>query len=109
MQSCTSLASSYQVPANDGRLLQATPLKLCLKYRPPTIAVVYKLEKHSGTMGSTKTAKSRRDKKYIHEIVVDQLSRSCDLNLLTAKLCERESAYLNPTVISKSQVSEPTF
>jgi len=32
------------------------------------------------------------------------LVRTCDLNELTLKLCERESAYLNPSVISKSQV-----
>lgn len=78
LQSTASLASSYAVPANDGRLLQATPLKLCLKYRPPTIAVVYKLEKHSSAAQSTKSTK-RRDKKYIHEIVVSQLKRNCDL------------------------------
>ena len=32
------------------------------------------------------------------------LTRTADLNELTLKLCERESAYLNPSVISKSQV-----
>ena len=40
-----SLSSSYQVPATDGRMVLATPLKFCLNFRPPTIAVVYTLEK----------------------------------------------------------------
>lgn len=98
-----SLASSYQVPALDGRLLQAVPLKLCLKFRPPTIAVVYKLESNHRTIGSTKSSK-RHDKKYIHEIFVDHLTRKTDLKKLCEKMCETESQYLNPTVISKTQV-----
>lgn len=101
----TSLASSrYQVPSLDGRLLGATPLKLCLKFRPPTIAVVYKIERAHSTIGSTKS--SKRDKKYIHEITLDTLlHRKTDLSQLCEMLLERESQYLNPTVISKSQVS----
>ena len=63
-----SLASSiYQVPVLDGRLMQATPLKFCLKYRPPTIAVVYSFMK-SSTSSRSKSSKPRR---YIHEIRVD--------------------------------------
>ena len=63
--SSISLSSSYQVPATDGRMILATPLKFCLNYRPPTIAVVYTLEK------SKKTTKSGKPRKYIHEIRVD--------------------------------------
>lgn len=87
----SSLASSrYQVPSLDGRLLGATPLKLCLKYRPPTIAVVYKIERAHSTIGSAKS--SKRDKKYIHEIVlVSLLHRKTDLNHLCELLLERES------------------
>lgn len=92
----------------DGRLIQATPLSFCLKYRPPTIAVVYKIEKRpSSTMNSktSKTDQRGKIKKYIHEIVVEaMLVRTVDLNELCLKLCERESAYLNPTIISKTQV-----
>ena len=39
--STKSLTESYQVPAIDGRMVQAVPLKFCLNFRPPTIAVVY--------------------------------------------------------------------
>ena len=60
-----SLSSSYQVPAADGRMILATPLKFCLNFRPPTIAVVYTLEK------SKKTSKTGKQRKYIHEIRVD--------------------------------------
>jgi len=48
--SATSLASSYKVPSLDGRMLEAIPLKLCLKFRPPTIAVVYKMGDASRTI-----------------------------------------------------------
>lgn len=56
-----SLTSSYQVPSLDGRMVQATPLKFCLKYKPPTIAIVY-------TINSTSKKKAR---KFIHSIQVD--------------------------------------
>ena len=40
--SATSLTlSNYAVPSLDGKLLPAIPLHLALKYKPPTIAVVY--------------------------------------------------------------------
>ena len=60
-----SLGSSYQVPATNGSLVLATPLKFCLNFRPPTIAVVYTLEK------SKKSSKTGKPRKYIHEIRVD--------------------------------------
>ena len=63
--SSISLSSSYQVPATDGRMVLATPLKFCLNFRPPTIAVVYTLEK------SKKQSKGGKTRKYIHEIRVD--------------------------------------
>lgn len=97
--SMISIQSGYSVPAVDGRLIQATPLKMCLKFRPPTIAVVYRLERKSSNP-------KRRDKKYIHDInLSSELTRTVDLHKLTATLCERESAYLNPEVISRTQVS----
>ena len=67
--SATSLASSYKVPSLDGRMLEAIPLKLCLKFRPPTIAVVYKMGDASRTILSSKS--TRREKRYVHEIFVE--------------------------------------
>ena len=120
--STISLSSSYQVPATDGRMVLATPLKFCLNYRPPTIAVVYTLEK------SKKTTKNGKQRKYIHEIRVD--FESCidrnkhkasslhtnaekptknELELLCNKLCEKEATYLNVNVISKTQVINQSF
>lgn len=111
--SSASFSSSYQVPALDGRMIQATPLKFCLKYKPPTIAVVYTIEK-------SKKSKSSKQRKYIHSINVDfneQVGPSAkpnrgrtehtkeSLEKLCHYLCERESAYLNTSIISKNQVS----
>ena len=61
-----SLSSSYKVPATDGRMVVATPLKFCMNFRPPTIAVVYTMEKSKKS-----TSKSGKPRKYIHEIRVD--------------------------------------
>jgi len=66
-----------------------------LKYRPPTIAVVYKLDPMSRTLSNKKTSK-RLDKKYIHEIQVKNMTIRMNLNDLCDKLCEQESYYLNP-------------
>jgi hypothetical protein len=63
----------------DGTMLIAMPLKMCLKFRPPTIAVVYKLDRAS---------KTKRDKKYIHEISIDSMTARTDLRKLCDKLCE---------------------
>ena len=108
--SSASLSSSYQVPDTKGRLVLATPLKFCLNFRPPTIAVVYTLEK------SKKTAKSGKPRKYIHEIRVDfDLCKEPmalasakptlrEVEKLCRKLCEQEATYLNINIISKTQV-----
>lgn len=72
-----SLGSSYQVPATNGSLVLATPLKFCLNFRPPTIAVVYSLEK------SKKSSKTGKTRKYIHEIRVD-FEKCMDTNSLTS-------------------------
>jgi hypothetical protein len=61
------------------------PLKLCLKFRPPTIAVVYKLDSTTrGIQSSSKTNSKKWDKKYIHEISVPHLTVRTDLK----QLCE---------------------
>ena len=53
--------SNYAVPSMDGKLIPAIPIKLALKYKPPTVAVVYTM----------KCYKSGRTKKYIHEIKIN--------------------------------------
>ena len=65
------------------------PLKLCLKFRPPTIAVVYKLDP-VGSNHRTLPNKShpKYEKKYIHEIYVEQMRKGTDLQQMCNKLCE---------------------
>ena len=94
-------------------MVLATPLKFCLQFRPPTIAVVYTLEK------SKKSSKSGKPRKYIHEIRVDfegcmDKSKGTGTTLnpakpsmreveaLCKKLCEAEATYLNINIISKT-------
>ena len=96
-------------------MVLATPLKFCLNFRPPTIAVVYTLEK------SKKQSKSGKTRKYIHEIRVDfegcidqkrpqasplQPNKPTmkEVEALCRKLCEAEPTYLNINIISKTQV-----
>ena len=101
-----SLSSSYKVPSKkENEFLLAKPLKLCLKFRPPTIAVVYTLDP-VGMNARTLPAKSHKkaERKFIHEIYVEPMSRKTNLNTLCEKLCEKEGYYLNPQIISKSQV-----
>ena len=67
--SATSLTlSNYAVPSLDGKLLPAVPLHLALKYKPPTIAVVYIMK---DTKSRVQLDKKGRQKKYIHEIKID--------------------------------------
>ena len=49
------------MPSLDGRLIPAVPKSLALKFKPPTVAVVYTM----------KDTKSGRQKKYIHEIKIN--------------------------------------
>lgn len=82
--------SNYTVPAMDGRLLPAIPIHLALKFKPPTIAVVY-------TMKDNKTG---RMKKYIHEIKVI-FDGSSDIPDMCDRMISRENTYLNPAYIAK--------
>ena len=98
-------------------MVLATPLKFCLNFRPPTIAVVYTLEK------SKKSSKTGKPRKYIHEIRVDfdkcmdltaaekrvlsnptRKPTMSEVETLCKKLCESEATYLNINIISKTQV-----
>ena len=64
--SAASLGNNYAVPSSEkGRLLLAIPMKLALKYKPPTIAVVYQMkDSRSSNIG-------KKPKKYIHEIKIN--------------------------------------
>lgn len=91
--SATSLTlSNYAVPSSDGKLIPAIPINLALKFKPPTIAVVYTM----------KDGKSGRMKKYIHEIKIDFADKeNIDINRMCDDICNREVIYLNPAFIGK--------
>jgi hypothetical protein len=74
------------VPSSDGSMIPANPTKFCVKFRPPTIAIVYEL--------------ANRPKKYVHEILLE-MKESTDLSKLCEELFQRESVYLNPAKISR--------
>lgn len=72
-------------------------MKLALKYKPPTIAVVYQmLDARSSQIG-------KKQKKYIHEIKVNFESQPEPINVeaMTDEMCESETVYLNPQFINK--------
>jgi hypothetical protein len=70
---------------------------MALKYRPPTIAVIYKM----------KDNKTMKMKKYIHEILITfpEDTESIDVNRMCDEICRKETTYLNPAFISRQQVS----
>jgi hypothetical protein len=70
---------------------EINPLKLCLKYNPPTIGYHYNY-------------KGREPKKtYVHEVKVD-LSDNANSEQVVDKLFKGEPLYFNPKKISKQQV-----
>jgi len=91
--SATSLTlSNYAVPSLDGKLIPAIPINLALKFKPPTIAVVYTM----------KDGKSGRMKKYIHEIKISFADKeNIDINRMCEDICNKEVIYLNPAFIGK--------
>ena len=91
---------------------EAQPVKFALKFREkggPSIGVVYSFQ-HSSSK------KSKKTKKYIHEIKVDfpgcreKVSAAPsdnkptlkDVDTLAETLCDREPTYLNMNIISKN-------
>ncbi|CDW91019.1 UNKNOWN [Stylonychia lemnae] len=90
-QSAT-LELSYQVPSSTGGFLPADPIKFCLRFKPPTIAIVYQIL-HS----------QKGQRKYVHEIKVD-LKENSDINKLCEELFVKERTYFNPQKISRQQV-----
>ena len=71
---------------------------MALKFRPPTIAVIYKMKDH----------KTMKMKKYIHEIQISfpDDSENIDVNRMCEEICRKETTYLNPAFISRQQVSK---
>ncbi len=84
-----TLEINYQVPASNGGFLPADPIKFCLRYRPPTIAIVYQIL-HS----------QKGYRKYVHEITVD-LKETSDLKQVCEDLFVKEKTYFNPQKISR--------
>lgn len=73
---------SYRVPSSTGGFITADPIKFCLRFTPPTIAIVYQL--HS------------KPRRYVHEFVIDMKDENSDLSKLCDDLFEREKHYFNP-------------
>lgn len=71
----------YTVPASNGSFIPADPIKFCLRFTPPTIAIVYQL--------------LQKPRKYVHEIHVE-LTRGSDLPSICDALFKSEEHYLNP-------------
>lgn len=100
-----TMKSEYCVPTIDGKAyLAAEPINLALKFKPPTIAVVYQMKnKDSISIG--------RKKKFIHEIKISfeqqaGFPHKIDLSSMCEDLCRRETTYLNPVFIRREQVSD---
>jgi hypothetical protein len=81
---------SYTVPSSSGGRIPAEPIKFCLKFRPPTIAIVYQIYSQS----------AQRSRKFVHEIYVD-LKEVSDTSKICDELFLREKDYLDPSKISK--------
>ena len=80
----STVGGQYQV-FNNGKLQPAKPIKFCLKFNPPLIAVVYELPSR---------------KKYIHEIAVD-LQENMNIETYCDRLCMAENLYLNTEKLKK--------
>ena len=91
--SAASLGMSYAVPSHDGKPLPAIPKNLALKFKPPTVAVVYLM----------KDVKSGRMKKYIHEIKIhfEKEKEPIDVNRMCDEIIRKETMYLNPAFIGR--------
>lgn len=94
MQSASAASlANYTVPSLEGKPLPAIPKNLALKFKPPTIAVIY-------LMKDTKTG---RNKKYIHEIPIkfDESNGPINIDRVCDEICRKETMYLNPAFISR--------
>ncbi len=90
--SSSSLSASQSSIKNKSHSSDLRPLKLCVKYKPPSLALYYTLE-------------STPDKKYMHVVHASKfIAEEISAADLYQKLLEKEGAYLNPRVVSKHQV-----
>lgn len=81
------------MPSSTGGFIAADPIKFCLRFNPPTIAIVYQL--------------LSKPRKYVREFTVEGLREDgSNLKKLCDDLFEREYHYFNPQKISKQQVLE---
>jgi hypothetical protein len=81
MAKLAQIELKYQVPSSSGGFIPADPIKFCLRFKPPTIAIVYQL--------------LQKPRKYVHEIKID-LKENSDLDTLCDELFEKEKHYFNP-------------
>ena len=88
--------SSFSASQSDGKLKahasDMTPLKLCVKYTPPSIALYY-------------TLTSTPEKKYMHSLnIANFITGGVTSAEIYQKLMDKEAVYLNPKVVSKRQI-----
>ncbi len=86
--------SASQTPSEKSKIRSSelSPLKLCIKFTPPSLALYY-------------TVASSPGKKFLHTVNVSkEISAAIPAPEIYQKLLEREPAYWNPKTISKKQV-----
>jgi len=88
-----SIASNTsQSPSLKVKASELSPLKLCIKFNPFSLALYY-------------TLVSSKDKKFLHTINIEKdINSDIPTEDIYAKLLEREPGYWNPKTISKKQV-----
>ena len=87
-----SFSASQSEIKSRGRTSEMTPLKLCVKYAPPSLALYYTLASTPG-------------KKYLHVIKVEgSITEEITAEDIYKNLLTVEPAYLNPKIISKRQI-----
>jgi hypothetical protein len=85
LNSSTTLGDqSYRVPSSSGGFIPADPIKFCLRFRPPTIAIVYQLLSGS------------KPRKYVREFKIELTKETVDMDAICDSLFEREKIYFNP-------------
>lgn len=92
---------SYRVPSTSGSLIPANPMKFCLRFKPPTLALVYQLAESKGKKPHKYVKEFRLDLK---EITTGPSSLNEHLSNVCDELFEKEPTYFNAQKINKIQV-----
>ena len=71
--------------------MDVIPVNFGLKYRPPKLGVQYYLRDQPTTH-------------FVHEISLSQLNKSSNIDAVVRDIIEKNRFYLNPKVVSQSQV-----